>query len=98
MNAFLEILQHVITGPHGEGDNRHRRGLVGGGREDAGVANVEIRHVVSLRPLVCDRRLGVIPKPTDSDLMQAGSWTAGLVVGAPHFSIHRFEEMNHHLL
>ena len=52
MNAFPEIAQQVITGPHGKGDDGHGRGFVGGGREDAGIADVEIRHVVSLRPFV----------------------------------------------
>ena len=91
MDPFLEIGEHVVAGAHGESDQRHCGGLVGLVRKDAGVADVEVGYVVSLRPLVRDRGLGVIPKPADSDLMQAGSGTVGLVVGAPHFSTHRFE-------
>ena len=54
VNTLLKIVQHVITGPHGESDNGHGRRLIGDRRKNAGVANVKVLDVVSLRPLVCD--------------------------------------------
>ena len=38
VNAALEIAEHVTAGPHAEGDDGHRGGLVRRQREDAGVA------------------------------------------------------------
>ncbi len=54
MNTVLKILQHVVTRPHREGDDRHGSGLVGAIRKNARVADVEIRNIVRLRPLVRD--------------------------------------------
>src|SRR6266536_4766942 len=98
VSAFLEILANIITGPHGKRDDWHRGGLISRGRKNARIADVEIRNLVSLRPLICDRRLGIVPHPADPDFMQTGSGPIGLVVGAPHLRAHRLEEINHHLL
>lgn len=38
VNTALEIAEHMIAGPHAEGDDRHRGGLVRRDREDARVA------------------------------------------------------------
>src|SRR6202040_3793836 len=73
VNTLLEVLEHVITGPHGKGDDWHGRSLVGAARKNTGVANVEIRNVVGLRPLVGHRRLGIISKPAHSSFMQTSS-------------------------
>ena len=96
VNALLEIIQHVITRPHGEGNDWHGRGLIGRTRENAGVADVEIWNVVSLRPLVRNRRLRIISKAAYSGFVQTGSWTVRLVVHTPHLSTHCLKEIRHH--
>ena len=54
MDAFLEVGEHVVAGAHGEGHQRHRCGFVRLIGKDAGVADVEVRDIVGLRPLVRD--------------------------------------------
>ncbi len=98
VNAPFEIVQHVITGTHGERDDRHRGGLVGATRKNACVANVEIGNIVGLRPFVRNELLGIVSKSADAGFVQAGSGTIGLIVGAPQFSPHRLEKIDHHLL
>src|SRR6267142_1110879 len=88
----------MITIAHGKCDDWHSGGFVSATRENTCVANIEIRNIVSLCPLVRNRRLGVISKPADTGFVQAGSGTVGLVVHPPHLSAHRLEEINHHLL
>src|SRR5215469_1898978 len=54
MNAFVEVLQHVITSTHGKGDDRHGRGFVCDRRKNARVTDVEVCYIVCLCPFVCD--------------------------------------------
>src|SRR5215470_3985439 len=60
VDAFLEIVEHAVAGSHGERDDRHGRGLVSAVRKDAGIADIEIRDVVGLRPLVGYEFLGIL--------------------------------------
>ena len=71
MHSRAEILKHVVTGAHSESDNRHRGGLVCEGRENTRVADVEVRNIMSLRPLVGDGCFWVIPNAANSGFMQA---------------------------
>jgi hypothetical protein len=48
--ALAEFFQHVITGSHGEGDNRHRCRLVGATWEDTRVADVQVGYIMSVAP------------------------------------------------
>ena len=50
--TLLKIVQHVVASAHRERHNRHCRRLVSGARKNAGIANIKIRNVVRLRPLV----------------------------------------------
>lgn len=52
VKAVFEVGEHVITGAHGEGEDRHSGGFIGADGKDAGIANIKIRDVVSLRPFV----------------------------------------------
>ena len=83
VNVLLEIAKHVITCAHGKRDDGHGRGLVGRIRKNACVANVEIRNIVSLRPLVCNVLLRIISEPAHSSFVQAGSRAIRFGAGAP---------------
>src|SRR5882724_5567768 len=98
VNTLAEIPEHVVARPHGKSNDRHRRGLVRRTWKNARVADVEVWNIVSLCPLVRDRGLGIRSKTTNSRFMQAGPGAIRLIVGAPHLSTHRLEEIHHHLL
>lgn len=83
VEAFLEVVEHVIAVAHGERDDGHCRGLVCAVREDTRVANIKICHVVGLSPLVGDRSLGIASETADSRFVQAGSGAVRLDAGAP---------------
>jgi hypothetical protein len=42
VEAFLEIIEHVVASPHGERHKRHGRCFVGATRKDARVTDVKI--------------------------------------------------------
>src|SRR6266849_4976750 len=98
VDTLAEIPEHVVARPHGKSHDRHRRGFVRTIWKNTRVADVKVWNVVSLCPLIRDRRLRVRSKTTDSRFMQAGSGAIRLIVGAPHLSTHRLEEIDHHLL
>ena len=58
LRAFVQssakVLHHVITSAHGEGHDRHRRGFVRAVGEDARIANIQVRHIMGLRPFKHD--------------------------------------------
>ena len=90
MEAFLEIIEHMVASPHGERHKRHRRCFVGATREDARVTDVEIGNVVSLSPFVRNESLGIIPETAHARFMQARTRTIVFLVFCPQLSAHRF--------
>src|SRR6266481_9834231 len=70
VDAGAEIFEEVVAIAHGEGDQRHGGGFVGLGGEDARVAYIKVRDVVSLAPLVGDGSFWIISHATDADFMQ----------------------------
>ena len=98
MDTFLEVVQHVIAGTHGESHDRHRGGFVSTTWKNTGIADVEIGNVMGLRPFVRKVLFGIVTESADARLMQTGAWAVGFIVSAPEFSAHGLEQIDHHLL
>ena len=69
MQSFAEVFQHVITGPHGEGNDRHGRSLVRGIGKDAGVANIQIRRIVGRGPFIRYESLCIVSETAEAGLV-----------------------------
>ncbi len=80
VDAFAEIVEQVVAGAHGDGDERHGGGFVGLTWKNAGVADAEVGDVVSLSPLVGDGSFWVVAEAAHAGLVQTPSGAIGFCV------------------
>src|SRR5215475_342749 len=98
MNAAFEVLDDVFAGAQRERHDGDCRRLVGGEREDARIADVEVRRVVALRKTVSHGSLGVLAETACAGLVQAVAWRVRIVAAAPDLAARPANDLGADLL
>jgi len=93
-----KVLDHVLAGPQREGKDGNRGGLVCTAQEYAGVAHVEVRHVMRLPKTVGDKFPKIVPHTAGARLVQAVARRLGVFGGAPEFTARGSKDLGPDLL
>src|ERR1700733_259798 len=77
--ALAEVLDQLLGGPQRKREYAHGSRLVGAIEKNAGVADIQVRHVLSLSETVRQDILRIVPHAARTGLVQAPAGNFGRV-------------------